>query len=186
MKHACLVVAAVTLALLAVPASAEIFVITVPGQGWRITFDGPTMSRYAGQTKGDDFVFQATGAGHGYNLSVFVEKPRDNGDTNEDVYDFYWPQAKQNPLVDQKSVKVEKTDHYIRVTYNQVIPGGLAGGKDLIHANANYYFAFEGRWIDVHVSAEPAEKAPDRPFDAFEKSLTYEKSPAAPATRPAE
>ena len=177
-----LAAAVVAFALVAAPVGAEVFVVTVPGRGWRITFDGPTMARYGGQVQGEDFAFQATGAGSGLNLSAFVETPRGPGMTNDAVYDFYWPQAKQNPLIDEKSVKFDKTDRFVRVTYNVVIPG--PGGTEQVQANANYYFAFEGRWVDVHVSAEPAAEAPERPFEGFEKSLSYEKTPAA--TRPAE
>jgi hypothetical protein len=39
--------------------------------------------------------------------------------------------------------------------------------------NINYYFAFRGKWIDVHVSVIQPTPADAAILDAFEASLDY-------------
>ena len=65
------------------------------------------------------------------------------------------------------SVKIDKLERFVKVTY-KVTVGDTAG------INVNYYFAFQDRWIDLHVSRFPAAPDDAEKFAAFEKSLVYE------------
>ena len=172
--------------LATLPAAAEPFTLSVPRMGWQIRFDGPALARYGGQFDGDDFIFQGTGLENGFNVSAFVETPRGPGRANQDVCDYYWPKAKRNPMIDAQSIKIAKGDKFVRVTYVMNLPpeANRPGEKPAVQANANYYFTYQGRWVDVHVSLIPSEKPPEKAFAEFEKSLIYEPA-AAPATRPA-
>jgi hypothetical protein len=144
----------------------EPYTITIPGQGWYVSFESPPLRQFQGETRGKDFAFQATEK-KAFNLSMFVEEPKEDDGTHEDCYDHYWPLAKRNPLIDQDSVKVEKGDKFVKVTY-QVNAGNVNS------LNANYYFAFHGRWIDLHVSFFPSAADDKDKLAAFEKSLVYQ------------
>src|SRR3954470_3055413 len=90
-------------AMFATNASAEPDTVTIPGKGWTVSFDAPPFKAFRGQTQGEDFVFEANTGKTGFNLSLFVEKPKNKEEGNDAVYNTYWPMAKRNPLIDQKS-----------------------------------------------------------------------------------
>jgi hypothetical protein len=149
--------------------SAEPFTVTVPGQGWTIAFESPSLQNYKGQSNDKAFQFQAMGEG-GFNLSIFVEEAGAKEGGHAACADNYWPLAKRNPMIDQESAKTTKTDNFVRVAYN--IKAG-DGANVKIVANINYYFAFQGKWIDVHISRYPSTAADADILASFEKSLTY-------------
>lgn len=144
----------------------EPFTLTIPGQGWTVDFESPPLKQFQGESKGKTFVFRATEE-KAFNLSLFVEEPKNSETGHEACFNYYWPRSKRNPMIDQKSVKIEKTPKYVKVTY-QILAG------DSNAANANFYFAFQGRWIDLHVSRYPAAAGDDEKLAAFEKSIAYE------------
>lgn len=145
----------------------ETFTVTVPDQAWTMEFEAPPLMNYLGQSQGDAFNFRAVSQ-DGFNLSIFVEKPKQPTLTHEACYEFYWPLAKRNPQIDQDSVKMTKAANFVKVSY-QMDMGNKTKGP-----HVNYYFAFQGRWIDVHVSRFPPGDDDDRLLAAFEKSLTYQ------------
>ncbi len=145
--------------------SAEPFTVTIPGQGWTIVFESPSLQNFKGQSNDKAFQFQANGEG-GLNLSIFVEDPSNKDAGHAACADYYWPLAKRNPMIDQDSVKTTKLDNFVKVTYNV-----KAGAKTA--ANVNYYFAFQGKWIDVHISRFPSSEDDAKILAAFEKSLIY-------------
>ena len=181
MRASCCVAALIS--LFTIPASGEVqtepFVVTVPGRGWQIHLEAPPLSNFAGQTKGENFMFQAAGAG-GFNVSAFVEVPKADGTGHEACFDHYWPLAKRSPLVDQASVKVVKSAKYVKVSYRINQLGG-ANGKANIHVH--YYMAHEGRWLDVHASQSPAREDEGLLFEAFEKGLSCSPAKARPGSR---
>jgi len=144
--------------------SAEPFTVTVPGQGWTISFESPSLQNYKGQSNEKAFQFQSLGMG--FSLSIFVEDPNNAQPGHAACADYYWPLAKRNPLIVQESVKTTKMDNFVKVTYN-----AKAGDKTV--PNVNYYFAFQGKWIDVHVSRFPSAADDAEVFARFEKTLAY-------------
>ena len=52
--------------------------------------------------------------------------------------------------------------------------------------NVNYYFAFKGRWIDVHISKLPRGRDDEQIFAAFEKNLSYQENTPPPRNADAE
>ena len=156
----------VTSSVLRKPLLAEPFVITVPGEGWTITLDVPPLTTTMGEVKGKNFKFEGR-TDDGFNLSVFVEQAKGKADSHEAVYNYYWPLAKRNPLIDQQSVQTAKGDKGVKVTYV------CQAGNDTM-PNVNYYFAFKGRWVDVHVSKLPVANGDERIFEAFGNGLSYQ------------
>ena len=150
-------------------AGAEPFRLTVPNQGWFLTFESPPLINYLGQTKGKNFQFRAVGE-TGFNVSMFVEEPKAKADGHEACFNYYWPLAKRNPMVDQKTVKVTKTDRYVKVSYSIKVRDG---DKEVASPHVNYYFAFQDRWMDVHTSRYPPGKDDDDVLGMFEKSISY-------------
>lgn len=149
--------------------SAEPFTVTVPGQGWTIAFESPALQNYKGQSNDKAFQFQAMSEA-GFNLSIFVEEAGAKEGGHAACADKYWPLAKRNPMIDQDSAKKTTTENFVKVAYN--IKAG-EGANAKIVANVNYYFAFQGKWIDVHVSRYPSAADDAEILANFEKSLTY-------------
>jgi hypothetical protein len=75
--------------------------IIIPDEGWRISFDSPPLSKKQEFRKGSEYMFRATSGR--FNISIFVEKPRGEGKTHKDCYDFYWPSVNCQYIVDKKS-----------------------------------------------------------------------------------
>ena len=148
---------------------AESTTITIPDQGWTLSFDSPSLEHFSGDAKGKDFVFNAADEG-GFSLSIYVEEPKNAKTGHEACFDYYWPLAKRNPLIDAKSATIEKSDHFVKVSYNVTVSDG---GEKTTVRNVNYYFAFQGRWVDVHVSRYLSGDDDAKLFDTFERSLTY-------------
>lgn len=144
----------------------EPFTITIPGQGWSVAFEAPPLSQFQGQSHGKTFIFQGTEP-KAFNVSMFVEEAKSKDSTNESCFKYYWPLAKRNPLIDQQSVKKETLPKFIKVTY-------LVRAHESTAFDVNYYFAFQGCWVDLHASWFPAATDADQKLAAFEKSIAYE------------
>lgn len=126
--------------------AAEI-VIPVISQGWQISFEGPTLMKESPSYEGGGFQYKAN-AGR-FNISVFVEKPAKPMGSNQDCYSHYWPMASRNPMIVAPSVKHTSSKTFERVQYTAT--GEFQGAK-FTQANVNYFFAYKGKWMDVHVS----------------------------------
>jgi hypothetical protein len=70
------------------------------------------------QSADGNFAFRANSGL--FNISLFVEKPGRSGATHQDCYQFYWPDASRNPMIEKKSIVVKETDKYVRVEYDIV------------------------------------------------------------------
>jgi len=95
-------------------------------------------------------------------LSMFVEKPATGGRTHDDCFNYYWPRARRNPLIEPQSVQVEHGDRYTKVTY-----------RSLDIPNVNYYFCFKDSWVDLHLSLPPINQGEQMSLSDFESRLRY-------------
>jgi hypothetical protein len=138
--------------------------IEIPGQGWSVAILNAGQTEVSRHLVERQFIYEATSR-QGFNVSIFVEAPDGPGTRNEDVFNYYWPKASRSPLIDPRTVKVDKSsDKFVKVSYLAVkIP------------NVNYYFAYMGRWVDVHVSQMPIRKGDENVLVEFEESLSYGK-----------
>jgi hypothetical protein len=133
--------------------------LPVPGTDSTLNFLDLDFGKLRHETEGRNHAW--SGGKAGFIISIVVEDARKPNATAKDVYDFYWPRAAQNPLIDPGSAKKDQIAGYVKSTYT------MAGIR-----NANYYFAAGSRWIDVHLSKSEAAKDDDERFAAFEKALT--------------
>ena len=144
----------------------ELYTLTIPGQGWSVAFAAPPLLEFQGQSNGKSFVYQAADR-KAFNLSLFVEEPKNSQTGHEACFNYYWPKSKRNPMIDQATVKIEKMPKFVKVMYR-------IKAEESTALNANYYFAFHDRWIDLHVSLFPPAPDNEQKLAAFEKSIVYE------------
>jgi hypothetical protein len=156
-----------TLFLFILPISsfADAVSIPIPEQGWSISLDAPSFARKHGQQQGPNYIYQANS--DRFNLSIFVE-PQAKAGGSKECYEFYWPQASRNPMIGKPTIKVSNTGTFYRVEYD-VTAGPLA------QHNVNYYFMFNGKWVDVHISITNPTKDDDALIAKFDKGLNYGK-----------
>ncbi len=171
MKAPTLVRAAVVLAFVLAFAGSAIAVpvkVEIPKEGWSIAFDSPSLSRQQ-ESKGDgEYAFKANSGR--FNLSLFVEKPAGAGQTHRDCYEFYWSQAGRNPMIARDSVVNSETPKYVRVRYDIVTE---FQGQPIRQRHVHYFFAFRGKWVDVHISVIVPTREDEEIFAAFDRSLRY-------------
>ena len=156
-----------TLLLLILPISsfAVPVSIPIPNQEWSISLEAPTFAHGHGQQEGANYVYRANS--NRFNLSIFVEPQAKDGGSKE-CYEFYWPQASRNPLIRKPTVKVSHTDKFYRVEYD-IAEGSVA------QRNVNYYFKFDGKWVDVHISITNPTTDDEALVAKFDKGLNYGK-----------
>lgn len=154
---------ALFLLVLPIPSFADAVSIPIPNQGWSIALNAPPFARKQGQQNGPNYIYKANS--DSFNLSIFVE-PQAKAGGSKECYEFYWPQASRNPLISKPTIKISNTDKFYRVEYD-VTAGTLA------QHNVNYYFMFDGKWVDVHISITNPTKDDDAVIASFDKSLNY-------------
>jgi hypothetical protein len=142
--------------------------LKIPDTGWAISFDSPRLSKPEESRVGPNYAFRATSGR--FNISVFVEQQEGTGDMHSDCYRYYWPMASKNPKILQDTVSVSRTGRYYRVQYDL---GAEFKGRFIKQKNVNYYFAYQGKWVDVHISIASPTKEDEPIFTLFDKSLTY-------------
>jgi hypothetical protein len=149
-------------------AQAAVQSIPLPGQSWEIVIDAPVLgAREDSFTNG-----QYTLRGHAEDLilSLFVEYPAVKKGDNKACREFYWSRGSRNPAIRKDSVKISSNERCERVEY-LIAPPGIP--DDRVMRNVNYFFAHEGRWVDVHISCKNVSLACDGIVAAFDRGLLY-------------
>ncbi|HMD54570.1 MAG TPA: hypothetical protein VKJ65_08485 [Phycisphaerae bacterium] len=136
--------------------------IGVPNQDWTITMMNPGLKALDRRVDGDLLALHGLPGANGVNLSLFVEPATSNGTNHTDAFNYYWSQMANGSLMDTNSMRIKKNEKFVIVGYT--VQG---------QPNVNYYFAFQGRWVDVHISKWPVEAGDDRLFAEFEEHLSY-------------
>ncbi|MES2569391.1 MAG: hypothetical protein V4710_04975 [Verrucomicrobiota bacterium] len=152
------------LLILPILSFAEPVTIPIPKQGWNILLDAPQFTGKQGQQHGPDYVYRANSGR--FNLSIFVE-PQAKPGGNKECREFYWTQANRNPLISQPTVRISNTDKFHRVEYD------IVAGPQVTQKNVNYYFMFDGKWVDVHISILNPTKEDEAVIGSFNKGLSY-------------
>lgn len=147
---------------------AENVEVSIPGEMWRISFDSPPLSQKQEARRGGDYAFRASS--DRFNISLFVEQPQGKGDTHKDCYRFYWPQFNRNPMIAKDTVVTSDAAKYVRVQYDIVAE---LQGQPIRQRNVNYYIAYRGKWVDVHISIIEPTQDDAKIFAAFDTSLSY-------------
>jgi hypothetical protein len=136
--------------------------IPIPNQNWKLTIADFGFGNWTKQEDNDQFVLHGQTGPGGFNFALFVENPVNTISGNDPVYNFYWSNMAHDSLIDAQSVKVERMDKFIKVAYSaQNQP------------NVNYFFAYQGKWVDVHLSKGVVQQGDDKLFAAFDTALSY-------------
>lgn len=146
---------------------AESQTIPITGLGWSVTVDAPTFVTKKEKPSEGGFSFQANSGN--FNLSVLVETPEKAGG-NKECFDFYWTKASKNPLIDKLSVETSRNAKFHRAQYTMKSADQVFTVK-----HVNYYFAFEGKWVDIHISITNPTAKESGLIEAFDKGLGYAK-----------
>jgi hypothetical protein len=136
--------------------------IPIPNQDWKITILNLGFSDWKKRQDNAQFVLRGLPGPSGFNLILFVEEPVNNLPGNDPAYDFYWSNMAHDSLIDSQSVRVEKKDKFIKVSYT-------AQG----YPNANYFFAYQGKWVDVHLWKGSVGPDDAKLFAEFDSALSY-------------
>jgi hypothetical protein len=166
-----LFIAGLLVVVLSSLAFAEVTTVRIPGQDWVISFNSPPLS--GKQTGGNErnYAFRANSGR--FNVSLFVESPQ-GAASHEDCYKFYWTKGSSGgPPIDKKTISVKPGDRFYRVQYDIIME---FKGHTIRHRNVNYYAAFGGKWIDVHISIIDPTDPDEQIFVAFDESLNFGRS----------
>lgn len=159
------------------PASTPIS-IAVPEQGWRISFIAPKLTGTETIRQGR-YDYRAT-AGR-FMLSFFVESPEfypdcAKGFSHEDNFRCFekiaLPKITESQYFEKPSLAVTKHSEFIKVSYTVNFPDRAA---PIRHQSTHYLFAFNGKWIDLHISIIAPTPDDTAVLELFERSLKYEK-----------
>jgi hypothetical protein len=171
------------------PGPPEPFHLSVPGQGWVLSFEAPPLTAFSGQSTRSGFQFRGSWPG-GYSVTITSETAAGTTTRHEDAYERFWPLAQRGPTIDPASLKVEKSGgRYVKVTYrarsfSPTTLGGGAGkaaagasptapGAAASYPHANYYFVVRGHLVDVHVWRTTAGSDDQEHLARFERTLNY-------------
>jgi hypothetical protein len=136
--------------------------IPIPNQNWKLIIADFGFGNWAKQEDNNQFALHGQTGPGGFNFALFVENPVNSLSGNDPVYNFYWSNMAHDSLIDAQSVKVERQDKFIKVSYSaQSQP------------NVNYFFAYQGKWVDVHLSKGVVQQGDDKLFAAFDAALSY-------------
>lgn len=154
---------------LAMPLLADEKEFVIPDEGWRVVVDAPFMDRVEETRRGTDFRFK--GNGGMFNLSLFVERPQSDAGGHKECYEFYWHHGRKDPQIDWNSVRVSSDPRYYRVELMVVFS---FKGKNFKQKHVHYYFVFNRRWMDLHISILEPKPADEEVFRRFDRGLRYE------------
>lgn len=151
-------------------ASAAEVKVPLAGLGWQIAFKAPTLKQYTYDYPAGSIQFRAN-AGR-FNVSVFVEPPPQGatGGSHVDCRDFYWKQAKRNPIIVQDTVKQITHGNCEAVTYRSE---GEFKGTPFVQDSVNCFFVHNGKWVDVHASIIEPTAEDTKQLSEFAAQLTY-------------
>jgi hypothetical protein len=158
------------LALIAPVAHGEIITLNVPETNWHIRFDAPQLVEKYEVKRPNKYIFSAKAGG--FNMSVLVEAPRDQGMRHEDCYNYYWPKTERSPMIAKSTVSATHTPKYYRVEYDTIVQ---FHHDRMRQHNVDYYFADDGKWVDVHISIMAPTPADEAILKTFDESLSYGK-----------
>lgn len=151
------------------PLSAQNVLLPIKGATWAISARLPAISEH--QEGGDiSSDFQFSGRAGRFNISYFVEQPKGMCVTSSDVYQYYWPRASRNPMIDASTVKVTEKKTFVKVEY---FYSGEFGGKRINMKNVNYYALSHGKWIDLHISVSNPTQSDEDAIGEIDATLGF-------------
>ncbi len=147
---------------------AEVLVIPVVGQGWRIKFEGPVLAVESQYFDADGLIYRGN-AGR-FNVSARVEGQPSSGGDSKACRDHLWKKAAQNPMIQKESIKLWSAKWCECVEYVTV---DESQGERMTQANINCYFELLGKWVDVHASVISPTDEDTQMLKRMGESLIY-------------
>lgn len=142
--------------LLPFSVQAEPVYITIPGEGWHITFDAPPLTHTEAKAKGRIFRYLASSVETGVTISVNTET--EGAEDNAQCRETYWTKTQTNPMLVKGSETEFENDTAYFSSYRSE---GEYKGQPFKTANAHAYIARDGVCADIHVSHWPYTEESD-------------------------
>ena len=136
--------------------------IPIPNQNWKLTIANLGFSDWNKEQDNNQFRLRGLAGPSGFNIVLLVEPPANNLPGNDPVYNFYWSNMGHDSAIDAQSVKLEKRDKFTKVSYT-------AQGQP----NVNYFFAYQGQWVDIHLSKGASDPGDQNILAQFDNDLAY-------------
>jgi hypothetical protein len=130
-------------------ANAEIYYVTIPGEGWSLKLDVPAVRSIQGKSAGRLFQYLGGTVG-GLTFSIHTEI--EGAASNEACRDHWWSKAARAPNIVKDSVKLGQHERAVYATH---LTEGNIEGKAYKTANGHAYFVKNGLCVDLHVSHYP-------------------------------
>lgn len=146
--------------ILATAANAALQSVPVPGASWEIRLDAPELG--ARRDSYRNACYELQGRAGDLVLSLFVEPPANRETGHRACREHYWSRGSRNPTLRKDSVVISSSPRYERVEY-------ILGQSGVEMRNVNYFFAHEGRWVDVHVSLRKDHPNIQALLEAFDR-----------------
>src|SRR3990170_7326389 len=150
---------------------AELRSVTVQAHGWQLSFDIPAGAEGQTVSAGERFSYMAQDLESGIVFSFHIE-PWDSGG-NAECRSAYWEKAALNPYIDKTTIRISDTERLSQVLY---FFDAEIQGLSVKSTNANFYFVYNGRYEDEHVSKHPYTEGDEQTLIQIGDSLKWEES----------
>lgn len=156
------------LLLLLVPAAAfgEALYVTVPGEGWTLKLNAPSITSARGTLEGRRFQFMGSSVESGITLSLHSET--EGSKSNDECRDTFWSRGKANPNIVKGSVTQSSGE---RAAFVNHLSERTFQGKPFKTANGHAYFVRNGLCMDLHVSHYPYVEGSEKQVDDVLRSV---------------
>lgn len=144
--------------------------LPIPSQEWSIGFLSPPLTNKKEDSKNDGYQYMASS--DRFTISIFVEQPKGDATSHTKCFEYYWPRARRNPAIQHETIQTTATPWYHRVQYDSK---GTYKDRSYVQRSVNYFFAYAGRWVDVHISVIEPTETDIAIFNAMDLSLHYGK-----------
>lgn len=148
---------------------AEITTLTIPDQGWAITFDAPPLRPVREADSNDHYMYY--GNANFFSVVINVDTPAcDGGDSHENVLNCFWPKASKEPLINQASVQKSCNSNYCKLSYELE---NSFQDKSIKQRHVYFLFAYRNKWNNVHISFVNPTEVDLKVLEKFEQSISY-------------
>ena len=140
----------------------------IPSENWSLEIDLEGFEVQQQGTSPDGTMLQvaAINKKENINLSIFIEKVDSDGDKLA-CRDYYWSKAEKSPLAKENLTKYE-TDELAIVEHDTK----KFKGQTVNFHSLNAYLAYNGYWMDVHISKIDYAKKDKSLFEKVWKSIS--------------
>lgn len=142
--------------------------VSIPGLGWRISFEGPSITEF--ESEKTEVGFRCLGHSEdGFHISIFVEEKR--GEGPKAWADFSWSYLKKSPFINFTTVTRQEEKDYVRIAYRMRIEHK---DQTILMPHEYIYFPYRDRWVAVHISKLPFAEEDQKIFDTLVRSIRFE------------